>query len=396
MSLDPSHTNSIVIEPFLHVSQDALYNPLRDVTLETHDTLFQPVNAIIRGERSLHQLDTSLADQLLTDGWLVVDDNKLGERFRLKYVQIESNTICNHSCSFCPVSVSPRKNYRMPLEVFDQIMRQLARYSDTLEGVWLHHYNEPTTDGRLVDLIKLVRSQGLSPCMNSNASGLTPKKVRELIDAGGLQSLTINLSTLDREKYKRQRGIDQLPLVQANLAALKHTRLAEHMHIVVIGDGDPEEQLEFERISEFFKGSEFQVYHYAHNNRASRIETGISKNNPSGPLGGCDFKGSRPLQHLTIDAYANVVLCCQDYYSDYKAGNLSEQTLDLILTGERMAQLRRWTYGRDVAPDSFICRTCAFVQQPAPSVSAWLTRRPLSIPVLGQQTEIEQTSHLKA
>lgn len=385
-----------MIEPFLHVSEDSLYNPLRDVTLQTHDTLFRTVTSLIQGERSIRELDPSLSNQLLNAGWLVVDDNKLDQRFRLKYVQIESNTICNHSCSFCPVSVSPRKNYRMPLEVFDQIMRQLVPYSDTLEGVWLHHYNEPTTDGRLVDLLKLVRSYGLSPCMNSNASGLTPKKVRELIDAGGLQSLTINLSTLDREKYKKQRGIDQLPLVQANLEALKSVRLAEHMHIVVIGDGDPEEQMEFERISDFFKGSAFEVFHYAHNNRASRIETGLSKNIPSGPLGGCDFKGSRPLQHLTIDAYANVVLCCQDYYSDYKAGNLSEQTLDAILKGERMAQLRRWTYGRDVAPDSFICRTCAFVQQPAPSVSVSLARRPLSIPVLGQQSAVDQSTLFKA
>jgi len=249
----------------------------------------------------------------------------------------------------------------VPSDLFKGIIDQLTAYRDTLEGIWLHNYNEPTTDKRLVEFVDYVWTAGLKPAMNTNGSGLNRRKVEQLLDVGGLCSLTVNLSTLNAERYMRQRGVDQLGVVLDNLRYLKDVRLAPRMHIVIIGSDDPSDTEDVQEIKKFFEGGCFEVFYYPHNNRAARIRTGRGKNIDEGLLGGCEFLGSRPLQHLTVDAYGRAVICCQDYHSDFIAGDLSKETVDAVLRGAKMAKLRSWTYGLEKSPEDFICRKCAFV-----------------------------------
>jgi hypothetical protein len=356
----PPFSSELEVEPFLHYEGQSIYNPITDKRLTVEEPIFASLLAVMRDPFSIKELSEIDRESLQNEKWIITVSSDPSYRFRLKYVQIETNTICNHSCHFCPVSHARRSSYFMPTDVFERIIDQLVPFRGTLDGIWLHHYNEPTTDRRLGSFVRYVWEKGLIPCINSNASGLTPHKVSELMDAGGLGSLTINLSTTDRKKYHADRGVDHLELVLKNLDYLKEIPLAPQMHIVVIGNGDEAEEREFQQILTLFKGSYFKIFHHAHNNRGGRIQTGSSGDITEGPLGGCDFKGSRPLQHLTIDAYANVVLCCQDYHSDYVTGNLVKELLLDILEGDRMRKLRRWVYGLDIADSDFICRKCPF------------------------------------
>ena len=79
-----------------------------------------------------------------------------------------------------------------------------------------------------------------------------------------------------------------------------------------------------------------------------------------GKLRGCQVVGSRPLQHLHISPYGQCVLCSEDYDHNYVVGDLRNQTVEEVLTGPEIAQLRRWVYGHEEAPDDFICRSCIF------------------------------------
>jgi hypothetical protein len=222
------------------------------------------------------------------------------------------------------------------------------------------NYNEPTLDPLFVEQVRSIRSAGLTPAVNSNGTGLTPKKVMEIKSAGGLGYLEINLSTLNREEYQSDRRGDHLPIVLRNLDYLSVWPIADRMEISVLGTGDKKHKQAFADIRQRYSHSPFHVRFGEVMDRAGNIDTGRRPMTPIRRLGGCQNNGSRVVEHLHVTPDAKCVVCCQDYFGTYTVGDLSNQSLEEVLTGEPFARVRRWAYGMEDAPRSFICRRCVY------------------------------------
>ena len=346
---------------FLHVGRDRVYNPLTDRTLLEGQPGYAELRRVLGGE-AVAAVSPSAVDALHAEGWLAAADADLSRQFHLKYVSLEAHTVCNQACYFCPVSIAPREPHFMPMEQYRDIVRQLAVWRDTIEAVFMINYNEPTADKRFVEQVGVIREAGLSPAVLTNASGLTPDRVDALAAVGGLRFLSINLSTVDRERYRETRGGDHLPLVLRNLEYAKDKPVADRMDIVVLGTGDETHQRDFEEISERFANSRFAVSKHRVMDRAGLLQVGARPLKPHQRLRGCDNVGSRPLQHLHITPHAKVVLCCEDYYENHVIGDLATSSVREVLTGHAVAQLRRWVYGLEEAPADFMCRKCDFAR----------------------------------
>ncbi len=352
----------LVVEPFLHFGPDRIYNTLTDLFLASGDLGFRELHELRDGSLRPAGLTAAIRGELFAGGWMIesapaVD---LGGRFRLKYVSLEASTVCNQGCYFCPVSVDRREDHFMSMDFYEQIVAQLAAHKATLEGVSMIHYNEPTADKRFLDQVRLLKRYGLPPAVLTNGTGLTPQRVDAILEMGGLRYLSINLSTLDRERYKRDRGGDHLPLVLRNLDYLKDKPLSPTMDMAVLGSGDEVHRQDFEAIRERFEGSRFNVHFYEVMDRAGALPAGLHPMGKIQRLCGCEQTGSRPVQWVHINPLGQTVLCCQDYYDKYVVGDLHEETLDAILTGPRMSLMRRWVYGMEPAPEDFICRNCIY------------------------------------
>ena len=115
----------------------------------------------------------------------------------------------------------------MPTELYGASSASSHAYRHTLEAVFMISYNEPTVDRRFVELVGILREAGLPPAVLTNGTGLTPQRVDALLALGGLRYLSINLSTLDRERYAADRGGDHLELVLRNLDYCLDQPLAE-------------------------------------------------------------------------------------------------------------------------------------------------------------------------
>jgi MoaA/NifB/PqqE/SkfB family radical SAM enzyme len=298
--------------------------------------------------------------RLAAEGWLVPVEDDTSARFLLKYVSLEAHTVCNQSCYFCPVSIAPREDYFMPTELYKRIVGELAAWRDTIEAVFMINYNEPTADKRFVDQVRTIRAAGLPPAVLTNGTGLTPQRVDALVEMGGLRFLSINLSTLDRERYRKDRGGDHLEMVLRYLDYAKDKPIAEQMDMVVLGTGDDNHRRDFEEISRRFAGSRFTVKSFEVMDRAGYLQIGLKPAVPNQRLCGCENVGSRPLQHLHITPRGKCVLCCEDYDEKYVVGDLARESVRDVLTGPALAQMRRWAYGIDEAPRDFICRGCSF------------------------------------
>ncbi len=354
------------VNPYLHFEAEGIFNPHTDARLADDHRWYGRLLQLAADGKMLPELADDELRGLAEEEWLVAAGEELDRRYRIKYVSIEAFSVCNHGCYYCPVSIAPRETVRMPTELFERIIGEVAALGQPIEGVVMNHYNEPTADSRYIDQVRFIKDAGLPVATLTNGSGLTPRRVDSLLEMGGIHYLSVNISSLDRERYKKQRGVDHLPLVLANLDYMATRPVATTMELVVLGTGDQEHRGEYERISERFAGTRFDVQFFEVNDRAGYLELGFKGESDDGCLGGCEQMGSRPINHIHISARGRCILCCQDYNERWEVGDLHTQSLQEILSGDEYARMRRWTYGLEEAPKDFLCRTCNYsVRRPA-------------------------------
>lgn len=350
----------LIVEPYLHWKAETVDNPLLGQQLPTHSKDYTFLRRVRTGELKVADLPSRVRHELQAHGWLVTEEAATDTRFVLNYVSLEANITCNQACYFCPVSLSKRKNSNMSLDFYEEIVKQLVPYQKTMRGVFMNHYNEPTTDPYFVERIQIVHRYGFNIGLLTNGSGLTPKRIDQIIELGGIEHLCVNLSTLDHEQYQKDRQADHLAIVLHNLTYATDHPFARNMSIVVLGEQDDRHQRNYHEIQAKFADTVFRVDYAGATSRSSYLPIGLKPTKPIQHLGGCDQTGSRVLEHLHINAYGECIICCQDYQSEYVVGDLHTETVRDVLVGERMAAARRLVYGRDNAPESFICRNCIF------------------------------------
>ncbi|HZF10344.1 MAG TPA: radical SAM/SPASM domain-containing protein [Thermoanaerobaculia bacterium] len=356
---EPAAGLALRLHPFLHATGDRLYHPLTDRTLLPGERGHASLSALLHGG-ALAAVPEAERAWLAEQGWLLQEAEDPSRHFLLKYVSLEAHTVCNQACYFCPVSIAPREDYFMPTELYQRILGELSAHRDTIEAVFMINYNEPTADRRFVDQVRAIKAAGLPPAVLTNGSGLTPERIDALVEMGGLRFLSINLSTLDRARYQRDRGGDHLEAVLRNVEYAKDKPVSEKMDIVVLGTGDDDHRRDFEEIRQRFAGSRFEVKTFQVMDRAGYLQIGLKPTLPNQRLCGCDNVGSRPLQHLHITPRGLCVLCCEDYDEKYVVGDLTRSSVEEVLRGPELAQMRRWIYGLEEAPRDFICRGCTF------------------------------------
>ncbi len=345
--------------PYLHIGPEQVHNPHTDLTLNRGEAGYTDLRRLIdTGGRGL-RLSNELKP-LAEAGWLVDSKTDLSRRYRLKYVSLEAHTVCNQACYFCPVSLAPRESYFMPTETYQRIVGEVAELGEPIEAVFMISYNEPTADPRFLDQVRCIRAAGLPPSTLTNGTGLTPQRSDALVEMGGLRYLSINISTLDRERYKADRGRDHLKKVLRNLDYAKDKPVGEDMHIVALGMGDETHKKDFEELRQRFAGSRFEVRYFVANDRAGYLQLGLKARHDGPRLCGCEHMGSRPIHHLHVTPRAKVILCCQDYNEAAQIGDLNDHSVREVLVGDDFARARRQVYGLEEAPEGFICYNCKF------------------------------------
>ena len=235
-----------------------------------------------------------------------------------KVVELETTTACNRACSYCPNSVFDRgsiHNQRLMEEsTFRTIIDQLASL-----GFWgrlsPHFYGEPLLDERLPDLMAYARKRlpYTKLVIFTNGDLLSPAAYDALMQAG-VDGFLVT-----------QHG----PKPPPNIVRLRRHR-EEHPATHA--------QLDY-RV--FTSQTELS-------NRAGLVDHAALETKSDCSL---------PSENVTIDYQGNVVLCCNDYYSTIKFGNVLEQHLSEIWNGETYKSTRRNLLAGNFELD--ICKKCA-------------------------------------
>jgi MoaA/NifB/PqqE/SkfB family radical SAM enzyme len=345
------------VSPFLHDRGKALYNPLTGETLPKEGEGYRALTAIRRGEEP--SIEPGVLEHLRAARFLIEDLDAEARRSHLLFLSLETCTVCNHRCPFCPVSVDPREREVMSQELFESILDQTIEAGGRDVVVFLSNYNEPTVDPLFEERCLALFARGLAASVLTNASHFGPERAARLEAAGRFRYIGINLPTLDPDRYQKLHGTRDLARVLTNIDALRARELAQETAIVVLGERDEAHRKDVEEIRRRFEPKGWEVKPFRIRSRPAS-GTFVPEPPPKKKLKGCELMGSRPFEHLHVTATAKAVLCCQDYYEKLTIGDLKTQTVAEVLGGDTMARLRRWTYGVEEAPSDFLCRRCEF------------------------------------
>jgi Radical SAM superfamily/Iron-sulfur cluster-binding domain len=364
MSDSPTHPTSTLnvdraaqVSPYLHDRGPSLYNPLTGAEIAKSGDEYRALSRIGQGLEP--EVDPGVLSHLRTARFLIEDAVKESRRTHLLYLSLETCTVCNHRCPFCPVSIEPRDREVMSQELFERVVDEAVEAGGEGVVVFLNNYNEPSFDPFFEDRVRYLFGRKLAVSLLTNASGFTPERCALFESLGRFRYVGVNLPTLRPERYEKLHGTRDLARVVANMDAMDAHGIAEETAIVALGDEDEEHRRDVEDLRARYEPKGWVVKPFKIRSRPDS-GTYVVEPPPIPKLRGCELMGSRPFEHLHVNATGTAVLCCQDYYEKLTVGNVKTQSVAEILGGETMARLRRWTYGVEEAPEDFLCRRCEF------------------------------------
>ena len=292
-------------------------------------------------------------------------------------------------------------------KIFDQVAREKNRLGP-LYPIKLHQMGEPSIHPRLVDIVRYAEQEkGLPIELNTNCSLLTEELVDGLYDAG-LTSFILSYQTPDEESFETRKAknkkltfdiyLEKVRMaVERKIAKGASTKLEIDImntlgspEIRIVGSNSQADRVMLDWISfarsierkfglppkrhdiNFVDGGFRFLEHDADTGRYE-ILPGVDILWKELHTWGNIIQGEAVKQK--VDGYCpapneqfvilwdgTVTVCCTDYEGTLNMGNVHEQSIEEIWTGEKWRRLRT-TMWEDVL-ESKTCRVCKGVEEP--------------------------------
>ena len=136
---------------------------------------------------------------------------------------LETTNRCNLLCSTCPrtyADLEPEAD--MSWDLFTRIVTQVPN----IARVVLHGVGEPMLVRDLPRRVRYLKERGVYVLFNTNGTALTPRKGRELAEAG-LDELRVSLDAADARTFLLVRGKDDFDRILRNVRAFTEMQARE-------------------------------------------------------------------------------------------------------------------------------------------------------------------------
>lgn len=298
-----------------------------------------------------------------------------------KTITVETTASCQLRCPACPTPVSlgrPRGFFTASL--FERLMEQVSWPLETVSFGWS---GEPLLNRELHRMIAMTRAAGAESYVSTN--GLLLERDGEALLDAGLDQLRVCLDGIDQAMAEKYRvGTDFAKVIrgtkmiveQRNARPLRTTRIA--LQTLVTRDTESHLQ-DFIALARacgvddvYFKSFNLSLSDWLpleerqalakeflpilpNNHRFLRYTL-----NPSGDYMLLPELLATPCPEITsgmtILHTGDVVPCCEDFRGSYLLGNIRQQTLTEIWTGERYQTLRTKVLDRALS----MCQECSY------------------------------------
>lgn len=245
--------------------------------------------------------------------------NKKAEKIKPTILQIENTNICNAKCVMCPHSIMKRRQKIMKQEEFEKIFDNVMR-SYKIKRVTITGFGEPLIDRCLAEKIAYTNRKypKVKIDLYTNASLMT-KEISEKLLKLKIDRITFSINGTSKN-YKKVMGLDYEKTKNNVSYFLKMKRklknpILTNVSLMILKENEDD----VKKFIDFWDQLADSVRVYAPSDWAGMVKNIIQKN---------PFKTKKRWpcfvlwNNITVDVEGNVVLCCRDYESKGKFGNL--------------------------------------------------------------------------
>lgn len=268
-------------------------------------------------------------------------------------VHIETQAVCNATCTFCPYTRMERVGMRMPDELIAKIIDDLREIPPTVPfHICPFKISDPLLDKRLYDIIGMVEEKlpSASIFLATNGAALTENNIQKLAAAKRPLDLTISLNDHRQKVYEEEMGIPFERTI-ANLKRL-HVKITHDQfhHRVAINrvSGKLEDDLAFIQ----WVKAEFPAFKVMVNPAGNWVGEVTSRTHSQILPIGCIA-----WFQVSITATGDTALCCMDGLGEVNLGNVKDMSVLEIYNSPKHRKYREGAMTRrDVAP----CSQCTY------------------------------------
>ncbi len=281
------------------------------------------------------------------------------ERFTKEHnpvnLQIENTNLCNAKCIMCPHGIMKRKKKTMNQKDFEKMVKRVLKEYPNIRLLTITGFGEPLMDRELVKKIDFLNKNypELWIDIYTNAS-LLDKKLSEKLLKKKIHKIHIAINAMEKN-YKKITGLDYKKVKENVLYFVERKKELEkefpliNFSLMILKENKKD-------IDDFIKlwssyGDSVMTYRPLEWAGDKKIEAAEKP----------PFKKKRwpciPLwQNITIDVDGNIIMCCQDYESKVKFGNILKQPIKQIMNNPEFKKIREMHKNGNYSMD--ICKTC--------------------------------------
>lgn len=324
--------------------------------------LVSVIRQIFRRDSSLNQqlaecTPRPFYDQRQIEPRMRARAEKLRQRY-LRYpslVHLETQAVCNAACSFCPYPTMERKGVRMPDELIDKVLTDLADIPRDLPfQLSPYKVSDPFVEARLFDILREVNARLPNAAINliTNGAAVTDANIARLASLDNVNYVHVSLNFCDPAEYE---AIMKIPFERTirRLDALHEATVAGTIRFPV----------RLTRVSGT-AASDRQFIEWCAK-RYPRFPAMIAlRNDWIGEVPGA-LAGSVPdvpchrWFDLSVTATGKVALCCMDGDARYPKGDVRDEHALAIYNRPHLLELRTRLVSRREAGDP--CRRCTYL-----------------------------------
>jgi len=300
---------------------------------------------------------------------------------QLQTVQVQTTSVCNGKCIFCPYTTSWYKDNpgTMDTGTYARIIKLLAEYNPEFMGKFCPYMcNEPMTDSRIVPFARLAVEKLHKPFLeiSTNLVWADKKKINDILrvyeqnDWNG--RIMVSFHGLNKKDYEHNMGLDYedafeklqylIKQTESRVQIWIHTAVGSRDGMLRLYDKDVVKKYWFDTFKE--KGiltPNIVIYPLEVHNRSANVkleswgfDKTVRKLGPKHP----PFDCPRFYRHLHVIYTGEVVLCCNDYGHESVVGDLKTQTLEEYFNSDKFKTARAMGRGKIESPDDFLCKRC--------------------------------------
>lgn len=285
----------------------------------------------------------------------LIDTDEVWKKNYVTTLEIETGTVCNWRCSYCPVQYHPREAKFIDHGLFKEIIAEAVAYRHIKE-VTLHSFNEPSLDKSFDFYLDQIYETNFKLLLFSNGSYMDDHKLERIGAFENRAELILNFPSLNRDTFRTMTGTDTY---DQSLYTLEHA-LQKKLRVFVNVQGRGKQR---EAEANFIKKRypEAIVVTYDSFDRAGALDNEyfIDTKIEQPYMVGCYMV----TRSVYVGVQGDLFMCCNDFHKENLEGNIKNGSFQQILSGKLASSIRKKVWGGEKTDADFLCRHCSLMDE---------------------------------